>query len=117
MLTRVHQRSLWAQKLDIQIPNPKYLDPDPKYPNPHYMMSSSDSESYYPNLYCVIRISTPGTRTTRNRNMSQRSAKSRTGASPISRGPSPTTVGCLLGFGASLTHVLTDVMANSRLDA
>jgi hypothetical protein len=107
---RVHQGGpVWSldTKLDTRTLNLKYLDPDPKYPNPHYPMSSSDSESYYPNLYWVIRVSTPGTRTNRNRNTSQRSAKSRTGASPISRGPSPTTVGCLLGFGASLTHVLT----------
>jgi hypothetical protein len=48
--------------------NPKYPDPNPKYPNPHYPMSSSDSESYYPNLYWVIRVTTPGTRTTRNSN-------------------------------------------------
>jgi hypothetical protein len=98
-------------------PNLKYPDPDPKYPNPHYPMPSSDSESYYPNLYWVIRVSTPGTRTTRNKNTSQRSVNSRTRASPISRGPSPTTVGCLFSFGASLTHVLTDVMTGSRLDA
>jgi hypothetical protein len=76
-----------------QYPNSKYPDLDLKYPYPHYLMSSSDSESYYPNLYWVIRVSTPGTRTTQNRNTSQRSAKSRIGASPISRGPSPTTVG------------------------
>jgi hypothetical protein len=45
-------------------PNPKYPDPDPKYPNPHYPISSSDSKSYYPNLYWVIRLTMPGTQTT-----------------------------------------------------
>jgi hypothetical protein len=104
-------------KPDTRTPNLKYPDPDPKYLNPHYPISNSDSESYYPNLYWVIRVSTPGTRTTRNRNTSQRSAKSRSEASPISRGPSPTMVGCLLGFGASLTHVLTCRLLDSPRQA
>jgi hypothetical protein len=49
-------------KPDTQTPNPKCSDPDPKYPNLHYLISGSDNESYYPNLYRVI---TPGTRKTR----------------------------------------------------
>jgi hypothetical protein len=60
-------------------PNPKYPDPEPKYPNPHYPISSSDSKSCYPNLYWVIRVTTPGTRTTRNRNASPEIMKSRAG--------------------------------------
>jgi hypothetical protein len=66
-----HVRLTLGTKPDTQTLNLKYPDPDPKYPNPHYPMSNSDSESYYSNLYWVIRVSTLGTRTTRNRNTSQ----------------------------------------------
>jgi hypothetical protein len=44
--------------------NPKNLHPNPKNPNPQYPKSSSDSECYYPNLFWVIRVAAPSTRTT-----------------------------------------------------
>jgi hypothetical protein len=44
--------------------NPKNPHLNLKNPNPQYLKSSSYSECYYPNLFWVIRVAAPDTRTT-----------------------------------------------------
>jgi hypothetical protein len=89
-------------KPDTRTPNPKYPDPDPKYPNPHYPNSCSDSESYYPNLYRVIRVVTPGTRKNRigiRIRLPAIKCSSKLVKFPVA----------FLGFASQLTHLFTSV--------
>jgi hypothetical protein len=50
---------------DTHYPYLNYPDPNPNYPNPRYPILNSDSDFDYPKLVRVIRVISPGTRTTR----------------------------------------------------
>jgi hypothetical protein len=92
-------------KPDTRTPNPKYPDPDPKYPNPHYPISCSDSKSYYPNLYRVIRVVTPGTRKTQI-GICIRLLAIKCNSKLVK------FLVALLGFASQLTHLFTSVFVS-----
>jgi hypothetical protein len=92
-------------KPDTQTLNPKYPDLDPKYPNPHYPISCLDSKSYYPNLYRVIWVVTPGTQKTRigiRIRLPAIKCSSKLVKFPMA----------LLDFASQLTHLFTSVFVS-----